>query len=83
MHRYSFNVFWSEPDAAYFAISPEFPGVSASGDTPEAALAEAQISMRLMIALYNEEGWVLPDPHTGGPPPAFQAGTVPSGKKEC
>jgi predicted RNase H-like HicB family nuclease len=64
MNRYSFNVFWHEPDNAYFAICPEFPGLSASGDTPEEALAEAKIGLQLMIDLYNEEGWALPEVKT-------------------
>jgi predicted RNase H-like HicB family nuclease len=64
MDKYSFNVFWYEPDSAYFAVSPEFPGLSASGDTPAEAVAEAQIALQLLIDLHNEEGWALPAAQT-------------------
>ncbi len=62
MDNYSFNVFWSDGDEAYIAICPEFPRLSAFGDTPEVALAEMQIVLEMAIETYHEEGWPLPKP---------------------
>lgn len=57
---YSFRVLWSEEDAAYVAVCPEFPGLSGLGDSPEAALAEAQAALRLAVETHEAEGWPLP-----------------------
>jgi predicted RNase H-like HicB family nuclease len=62
MDKYSFNIFWSEEDNAYFAICPEFPGLSAFGDTPEQALAEGKIVLEMTIETYKEAGLPLPEP---------------------
>jgi predicted RNase H-like HicB family nuclease len=61
-HNYSFNVFWSEEDASYIAVCPEFSGLSAFGETAEQALAEMEIALDLAIETYQEEGWTLPEP---------------------
>jgi predicted RNase H-like HicB family nuclease len=60
--NYTFSIFWSEEDEAFIAICPDFPGVSAFGDTEEQALAEAKIALKLAIETYEEEGWELPKP---------------------
>ncbi len=62
LNNYSFNISWSEDDTAYIAICPEFPRLSAFGDTPEQALAEMKVVLRLAIESYEEEGWPLPKP---------------------
>lgn len=62
MENYSFNVFWSDGDKSYVAVCPEFPHLSALGDTVEEALAELQVALELTIELYQEEGWSLPEP---------------------
>jgi predicted RNase H-like HicB family nuclease len=62
MKNYSFKVFWSEEDKGYIAVCPEFPGISAFGDTPEQALAEVKIPLEMAIETYEEEGWSLPEP---------------------
>lgn len=64
MNNYSFNVFWSQEDQSYIATCPEFPTISAFGDTPEQALAEMQIALEMAIETYQEEGWPLPQPRT-------------------
>jgi|GEM_PF-921579 len=64
MNNYSFNVFWSEEDEAYIATCPEFPRISAFGDTAEQALAEMQVALEMAIETYQEEGWPLPRPRT-------------------
>lgn len=60
--RYSFRVLWSNEDVAFVATCPEFEGVSGFGETPEAALAEAQTSLDLAAKVAAEERWPLPQP---------------------
>lgn len=62
MNKYSVNIFWSDEDEGYIAVSPEFPGLSAFGKTPEKAIAEAQVALKLFIDTYEEEGLPLPEP---------------------
>ena len=62
MNKYSINIFWSDQDAGYIAICPEFPGLSAFGDTAEEALAEAQIAFGSFVEIYREDGRTLPEP---------------------
>jgi len=62
MNNYSFNVFWSDGDEGYVAICPEFPGLSAFGETPDEALAEVKIALEGAIEIYQKEGWTLPEP---------------------
>ena len=66
MDRYSYNVFWSDDDEGYVAVSPEFPRLSAFGGTAEAALAELRGVLEEAVAQYKEEGWPLPVPQTHG-----------------
>ena len=61
-HRYSFNVFWSSEDEAYIATCPEFPRISAFGDTSEEALRSMEEVIQQALATYQEEGWALPEP---------------------
>jgi antitoxin HicB len=62
MNNYGFAVRWSDEDAAYIAVCPEFPGVSAFGDTAADALREIQVALDLAVETYQEEGWPLPAP---------------------
>lgn len=62
MPKYGFKVFWSNEDRSYIAACPDFPGVSAFGNTTEQALAEAEVALRLAVETYQEEGWPLPEP---------------------
>lgn len=65
MSKYSFRVFWSQSDEAYIAVSPEFPKLSAFGDTAEQALEEMQVVLEMALETYKEEGWPLPEPSGG------------------
>lgn len=65
MKPYSCNIAWSDADNSFIALCPEFPGVSAFGDTAEQAAAELQIAVRLAIETFEEEGWTLPQPMAG------------------
>ncbi len=62
--KYSFRIHWSPEDKAYIVTVPEFPGLSAFGDTPEEALAEAALALEGFLETYEEEGWPLPEPQT-------------------
>ena len=62
MNKYSINLFWSDEDDGYIATSPEFSGLSAFGETPEEAIREAKIALRLFIDEYHAKGLSLPEP---------------------
>lgn len=62
MFKYSVNLMWSDEDGCYVATIPEFPRLSAFGDTPEEAIKEAQYAAESFIEIYNEEGIEIPAP---------------------
>lgn len=62
MDKYSINVIWSEQDESFMATCPEFPGLSAFGDTREEAIREAQVALQLFIEDYQDDGETLPEP---------------------
>jgi len=64
MFKYSINLSWSDEDECYVATVPEFPGLSAFGDTPDEAAKEAEIAAKGFIAVYEEDGDLLPEPLT-------------------
>ncbi len=62
MNKYGFKLFWSEEDEGYIATCPEFPTLSAFGETPEAALVEAHIALDLFIEEFKAMNKSLPTP---------------------
>ncbi len=66
MPKYSSNVAWSEQDAAYVAVSAEFPGLSGLGETPEEAVRQLQVALDLAVETLEEEGRSLPEPNLIG-----------------
>ena len=62
MNKYGFKLFWSNEDKGYIATCPEFPTLSAFGETPETALAEAHIALDLFIEEFKEMNKSLPTP---------------------
>lgn len=62
MLHYSLNIAWSEEDGAFVATSPELPGLSAFGDTPEEAAAEAQIAAQGFLEVMEADGDAIPEP---------------------
>ncbi len=62
MHKYGFKIFWSDEDDAYIVTCPEFPGLSAFGDTEEEALREAKVALELFIESMQEHNEPLPVP---------------------
>lgn len=60
--NYSLSVFWSEEDESFVALSPEFPGISAFGETYAEAVSEIESVLASSIDLCNAEGENLPEP---------------------
>lgn len=60
---YSASVYWSEEDEGFIATVPEFPGLSAFGETQEIAIAEAMLALKGVIKVFEEDGIELPKPH--------------------
>ena len=51
---------WSEEDQGFIVTCPDFPGLSAFGETPEEALAEAKVALNLFIESLQASGDPLP-----------------------
>lgn len=64
MNKYGFKLFWSDEDEGYIATCLEFPTLSAFGETPKIALAEAHIALDLFIEEYKVMNKSLPKPHS-------------------
>ncbi len=62
MFRYEVIIYWSTEDAAFIAEVPELPGCMADGQTPQEALANAQVIMREWIETARELGRPIPEP---------------------
>jgi predicted RNase H-like HicB family nuclease len=62
MHKYEFIIYWSREDQVFIAEVPELPGCMAHGDTPQAALANAQEAIQLWIDTAKEFGDPIPEP---------------------
>jgi antitoxin HicB len=62
MANYSYSVAWSPRDAAYIALSPEFPGLSAVGGDPAGAIKELEVAIELALETYAEAGERPPAP---------------------
>ena len=64
MNKYGFRIVWSDEDEGYIATSPEFPGLSAFGESEEEALNEAKVARELFIEDMRERSEDLPEPLT-------------------
>jgi len=64
MVKYSINILWSEEDKGFIATVPEFPSLSAFGETYEESLKEAQAALEGYITVLSEDGESLPEPNT-------------------
>lgn len=62
MSNYGFNLLWSVEDQGFIATCPDFPGLSAFGETPEEALSEARTALELFIESLKASGDALPKP---------------------
>lgn len=63
-NNYSFEVRWSDSDRGYIATCPEFPDLSAFGETAKEAIEEADVALSLFVDTYKDEGIPLPEPRT-------------------
>ncbi len=61
-NKYSINIFWNEEDGCYVATTPDFPYLSAFGDTQEEAVADAQQVIQMAIESLERDGIPLPEP---------------------
>ncbi len=61
LERYRKVVEWSEDDAEYIALSPDFPGASGSGETELDALVQLKESIEVLAETYIERGQPLPE----------------------
>jgi len=62
MFRYEVIIYWSAEDAAFVAEVPELSGCMADGQTPQEALANAQVVIREWIETAQELGRPIPEP---------------------
>jgi predicted RNase H-like HicB family nuclease len=61
-HRYHINVFWSQRDESWVADVPDLKSCAAFGDTPEEAIAEAQMAIGAWIESASCGGLPIPEP---------------------
>lgn len=73
-NRYSVQVYSDPASDGFLAVCPEFPHLSAFGETRAEALDEMQEALELAVETYRDEGWPLPDAKQ--PPSA----SLPSGE---
>lgn len=62
MSRYSIQIYWSSEDEGFWALSPEWPTLSAFGNTREDALSEFEDILDEVILMYQEDHDLPPDP---------------------
>ncbi|MDP2828374.1 MAG: type II toxin-antitoxin system HicB family antitoxin [Sulfuricellaceae bacterium] len=62
LFHYEIIIFWSEPDAAFIAEVPEFPGCAADGETYAQALENVQLVIMEWIEAARGMGRVIPEP---------------------
>ena len=60
--KYEVIIFWSTDDSAFIAEVPELPGCAADGQTPQEALANAEIVAQEWIETARELGRPVPEP---------------------
>jgi predicted RNase H-like HicB family nuclease len=62
MKKYGFSVFWSEEDGGYIATCPDFPGLSAFGESPEEAIQQASSALEGFVETLAKDDTPLPEP---------------------
>ena len=60
--RYEVIIYWSEEDQVFIAEVPELGGCAAHGQTPAAALDEAENAISLWLDTAREFGDPIPQP---------------------
>jgi len=64
MQHYGFKVLWSDEDGGYIATCPDFPGLSAFGESEGVALSEGKAALRLFLESLQAEGKKAPQATT-------------------
>lgn len=64
MAKYSMIVFWSERDGRYLATVPDLPECMADGQTPQEAVANAEIIIDEWLETAKMLGREIPEPST-------------------
>jgi predicted RNase H-like HicB family nuclease len=62
VYKYEVIIYWSNEDQIFIAEVPELAGCMAHGETPQAALAQAQEAIQLWIDTAREFGHSIPEP---------------------
>jgi len=62
MPKYSITIQYDDTDKIYVASVPELEGCMAHGQTPEQAMKEIQVAMRLWLKVAEEHGDKIPEP---------------------
>ncbi len=62
MYKYRMRLSWSEADQAWLVEVPDLPGCMADGETPEQAVAMAQVIIGEWIETAQAHGWPIPEP---------------------
>lgn len=60
--KYPVEIFYSAEDGGYIANVPDLPYCSAFGETPEEALREIQVAIKLHLDVLKEIGRPIPEP---------------------
>jgi predicted HicB family RNase H-like nuclease len=55
-NKYSINVVWSDEDECFVATIPEFPLLSAFGETQIEAIADAEVVLKMALDSLKEDG---------------------------
>lgn len=64
MAKYSMIVFWSERDGRYLVTVPDLPECMADGQTPQEAVANAEIIIDEWLETAKMLGREIPEPST-------------------
>jgi predicted RNase H-like HicB family nuclease len=62
MSKYEIIFYWSEEDKAFIAEVPELAGCMADGETYQAALANAEVTIEEWIETARDLGRQIPEP---------------------
>ena len=62
MNKYPIEIFWSDEDEGYIAITPDLPGCNAWGRTEEEAIKELHDAMSAWITACDKSSEPVPEP---------------------
>jgi predicted RNase H-like HicB family nuclease len=62
MNKYEMIIYWSAEDESFIVEVPELAGCSADGQTPQEALANAEIVIQEWMETAKELGRPIPQP---------------------